>query len=1506
MNGIREAGVSEIAVKEEPGLTHAESTSSSEVVSTIKKESISHEESSHGRNVAEDEALVSKAPSLSTISSPVESENAEKTLVSTARRASLNPNEASYLAQFATTEDASRLSSLANISLSEPLLNPGGKDFDLYRWLRKLMYMLNQDRIQETAAIRFHSLNVLGTRFSLRRQHTVLDVFSSLLRPRETFNLGPKFPKQIIWNLNGILNSGELLLVLGRPGSGCSTVARALCGELSGLKLDHESVIQYSGIPHHAIPKVMLYNPKVDRHFPHLTVGQTLEFAASVRTPEERLQAVTRPEYAKLITKVVMAVFGLSHTYSTKIGSESVRGVSEGDRKRANIAEIALSGAALAAWDKPTRGLDSAEATRFAQSLRLAADLGSSTHVVTAYQANQATYDLFDRTLLLYEGRQIYYGSAAKARGFFERQGWYCPPELGTADFLTSVTDAAERQPRQGMENKVPRTPDEFAAYWRQSAEYQELQREMGDSQQVAVSSNEERPEPKQEKPPKRPFYAWSNRAYPSISTQITMTTKRAFQRAWNERASAIYKLVVNFILALLIGSMFYNTPATTSSFFSKGAVLLYIVLLNSFMSLTEISSQHSQRPVVEKHASFGFYHPMVESAAVILSDIPTKFLLVLINNIVIYLMSNLRREPSQFFICLIFNFVLIIVTSAAFRSTAAVAKTLAQAMALAGGLVLPVIIYTGFIIPVPRIHKWFDFIHDVNPAYYAYEALVANEFHGREFGCSELVPSYPILGGNTFICSAVGAVAGRRTVSGDKYIWATYKYTYDHVWRNFGILIAFLVGWMIVYFAATQFISYSNVIVETPLFRRGNEPAFLKHGADQNVDEEAGRPSVSANQDTTSSVREDVFLSNTPQRETLTWRDVAYDIDTSGGHRRVLDQVSGWAKPGTITALMSINSVERTTLLKVLAQRTTVGTVSGEIFLNNWSLSSTLQRKVGYVQQQDLHLETATVRETIQFSAMLRQPGSFSKAEKYAHVEEIIKMLDMEDYAEAVVGVVGEGLTTKQRKLLSIGVEVAARPKLLLLDEPSSGLDVQSSYAIYHVLRKLADAGQTVLCTVHQPSMTIFKQIDQVLFLSNEGKTVYFGPVGENARTLLDYFGSHGTHRTGRNDGDPGEYMLEILHASNKRSESWSDIWTRSSAAAIQDELVRIHAHTEAQDDHPDDHQEYATSEFLQFFIVLRRIIQQYWRSPLYTASRIVLNICAALFIGFSFYKPGSSIRGLQETIFSAFMLCTLYAPLVYQITPLLTTNRTLYETRERLSKIYSGFVLLLATILVELLYQTPLSICVWASYSYAVSDVQSSPRQGLTLIFILQLFISTISFALIIIPTSTLLPALLTFLSLTFNGVMQPPHALPGFWMFMYRVSPFTYFVSGITATQLHNRPVNCSDTERSIFNPPLGLFCGEYLYEFLETAPGTLLNPFATRNCEYCPFSVADQFLAQREYRWDQRWMAFGVGWLYVGFNLGVAVLVYYLFWRRGWRGRLSDWVKGLVRKSVNVDV
>lgn len=167
---------------------------------------------------------------------------------------------------------------------------------------------------------------------------------------------------------------------------------------------------------------------------------------------------------------------------------------------------------------------------------------------------------------------------------------------------------------------------------------------------------------------------------------------------------------------------------------------------------------------------------------------------------------------------------------------------------------------------------------------------------------------------------------------------------------------------------------------------------------------------------------------------------------------------------PGTYANVLFHSG--KTTLLDVLATRVTMGVISGDMLVDGRQRDSSFQRKTGYVQQQDLHLQTTTVREALAFSALLRQPAHVPRAEKVAYVNEVIKLLDMDEYADAVVGVPGEGLNVEQRKRLTIGVELAAKPQLLLfLDEPTSGLDSQTSWAICDLMEKLKNSGQAILC---------------------------------------------------------------------------------------------------------------------------------------------------------------------------------------------------------------------------------------------------------------------------------------------------------------------------------------------------------------------------------------------------------------------------------------------------------
>lgn len=586
------------------------------------------------------------------------------------------------------------------------------------------------------------------------------------------------------------------------------------------------------------------------------------------------------------------------------------------------------------------------------QTLRLASNFGGSAHAVAIYQASQAIYDLFDKAVVLYEGRQIFFGRADEAKSYFERMGWKCPQRQTTGDFLTSVTNPQERRAFPGMENKVPRTPEDFEQYWKQSPEYRALREEIEQHQKVhpidsrgqTITELREQKNSRQAKHvrPKSPYTI-------STAMQVKLTTKRAYQRIWNDVSATATSAVMNLILALIIGSVFYGTPDATAGFYAKGSVLFQAVLLNALTAISEINNLYAQRPIVEKHASYAFYHPATEAIAGIVADIPIKFLTATVFNIVLYFLSGLRRTPGQFFLYFLITYISTFVMSAIFRTLAAVTKTVSQAMMLAGVMVLALVIYTGFVVPVPQMHPWFGWIRWINPVYYAFEILIANEFHGRRFPCSNIVPPYTPLVGSSWICDTVGAVPGEDTVSGDAFIETNYEYYFSHVWRNFGILLAFLVFFMILYFVAVEVNSATSSSAEVLVFQRGHVPAHLQQGG---VDRTTVNEDLAANPAGKEDANDQVG-SIPPQTDIFTWRDVVYDIEIKGNPRRLLDHVSGWVKPGTLTALMGVSGAGKTTLLDVLAQRTSMGVITGDMLVNGKPLDASFQRKTGYVQQQ-------------------------------------------------------------------------------------------------------------------------------------------------------------------------------------------------------------------------------------------------------------------------------------------------------------------------------------------------------------------------------------------------------------------------------------------------------------------------------------------------------------------------------------------------------------------------
>lgn len=298
-------------------------------------------------------------------------------------------------------------------------------------------------------------------------------------------------------------------------------------------------------------------------------------------------------------------------------------------------------------------------------------------------------------------------------------------------------------------------------------------------------------------------------------------------------------------------------------------------------------------------------YHPFAEAVASMLCDMPYKLLNAITFNIPLYFMTNLRREPGAFFIFLLFSFVTTLTMSMLFRTMAATSRTLSQALVPAAILILGLVIYTGFTIPTRNMLGWSRWMNYINPIAYGFESLMVNEFHGRSFPCDPKAgfvpsgaPAYSNLANQ--VCAVVGAVPGVRDVDGTEYLGQSFQYFQSHKWRNLGIMFAFMAFFLFTYLTATEYISEAKSKGEVLLFRRG-------HTAPSSSDVETSSP-VTAGEKVDQSTQDVANIQK--QTAIFHWKDVCYDIKIKNEPRRILDNVDGWVKPGTCTALMVRSAV--------------------------------------------------------------------------------------------------------------------------------------------------------------------------------------------------------------------------------------------------------------------------------------------------------------------------------------------------------------------------------------------------------------------------------------------------------------------------------------------------------------------------------------------------------------------------------------------------------------------
>jgi len=355
---------------------------------------------------------------------------------------------------------------------SDVTLTAGDGPIDFEKTLRTIMKRRNQaNHKTRELGVMFRDLRVVGLGATASYQPTLGSVLNPLNFLQAVHAIRHPPIRDILSGFEGVVQPGQMLLVLGRPGSGCSTFLKTLANQRDEYhSVDGE--VHYDSLSPADIAKHyrgdVTYCPEDDVHFPTLNVEQTLRFAAKTRAPHQRINNHSRGDYVTGMTHILTTIFGLRHAKKTPVGNAAIRGVSGGEKKRISIAEALATRSMIGAWDNSTRGLDASTALEFVRALRIATDVARLSTIVSIYQASESLYQLFDKVCVIYEGKMAYYGPANQARQYFIDMGYEPANRQTTADFLVAVTDPLGRIERPYV-TSIPRTASEFVAHFQKS-----------------------------------------------------------------------------------------------------------------------------------------------------------------------------------------------------------------------------------------------------------------------------------------------------------------------------------------------------------------------------------------------------------------------------------------------------------------------------------------------------------------------------------------------------------------------------------------------------------------------------------------------------------------------------------------------------------------------------------------------------------------------------------------------------------------------------------------------------------------------------------------------------------------------------------------------------------------------------------------------------------------------------------------------------------------------------
>ncbi|GMF35934.1 unnamed protein product [Phytophthora fragariaefolia] len=1178
--------------------------------------------------------------------------------------------------------------------------------------------------------------------------------------------------------------------------------------------------ITYNGVPQSKLssrlPQFVTYVDQHDVHFPTLTVKETLEFAHAFTggellrrgdellthgSPEDNLEALkTVQKLFQHYPDIVIEQLGLQNCQDTIIGNGMLRGVSGGERKRVTTGEMEFGMKYMTLMDEISTGLDSATAFDIISTQRSIAKTLGKTVVISLLQPSPEIFGLFDNVLILNAGEVMYHGLREDALSYFESLGFRCPPHRDTADFLLDLGTNQQMKYQDALPmgmTKHPRWPSEFGLLFQRSDIYRDTLGRLEEpwSEQLLSSASD--------------FMDCTPEFQQSFVENVIVVTRRQMMVAIRNKAFIRVRGFMVIVIALLYGSLFYQLELTNVQV-TMGVMFQSLFFLG-LGQYAQVPGYCSIRAIFYKQRRANHVRTAAYVLACSASQIPWALGETIVFGTVVYWMCGFVATAAHFLLYELLIFQTLMAFAAWYFFMAAVTPDMHIAKPVSMMSIFTFVAFAGFVIPKNQIPDYFVWIYWMDPIAWCLRAVAVSQYRSPDFNVCEYdeinyCTQYQMNMGEYFLSLY-------DVPSSENWVWVG-------IVALFSIYAIFMVlGWAVLEYKRYESPEHITMTAE-------NEEPTATDDYVLAATPTSGRKTPVMDTHTDETVALDVCAPTKKfEHVIVAFQDLWYSVPDPHNPKEsltLLKGISGYAMPGSITALMGSTGAGKTTLMDVIAGRKTGGTIQGKIMLNGYEANDlAIRRSTGYCEQMDIHSDASTIREALVFGAFLRQDSSVPDSQKYDSVEECLELLDLQSVADEIV----RGSPTERMKRLTIGVELAADPSVLFLDEPTSGLDARSAKLIMDGVRKVADTGRTIVCTIHQPSTEVFMLFDKLLLLKRGGQTVYFGDLGKRAQTMVDYFEAIPGVPCLPEGYNSAAWMLECIGAGvshvHDNPLDFVEIFNSSDLKHAMD----VHLASEGVSILAPGSTELvfakkrAASSWTQMTALVGRFMNLYWRSPsTYTRSRY--------WVGLRWYREAFYRERAAQT----------YNSLWYFVG----------STVAEIPYVY-GSMLLYTVIFYWLVGFTGFGTAVlyWVNTSILV----------LFQIYLGQLLV----YALPSVEVAVLLGVLLHSILFLFMGFNPPANAIPSGYKWLYQIAAQRYLLANLAALVFSN----CDHL------PTYDSEIGQYV----DIGSSLNCQPMTDPPVTISHTTIKEYVESTFEYKHDEIWSNFGI---MIAFIVGVRLL------------------------------